>query len=111
MKEKTIQDAIKLLEQKGFRRTAQAITLPAKERVLLIRKANELWQKGDIASAERIFVTVGYQDGLIRLGDWYYGRNAYIEALGFYKRAQDNERTEKLAIKIAQVLSDWISEE
>ncbi|NIZ46780.1 hypothetical protein PVA44_04155 [Entomospira nematocerorum] len=111
MKGKTIEEALALLNQKGFKRTSQPVLLPTKERIMLIRKGNELWQNGDITSAERIFVTVGYQDGLIRLGDWYYQKKSYIEALNFYKRAQDSERTEKLAIRMAQVLSDWINEE
>jgi hypothetical protein len=41
------------------------------ERVALIRKGNELFNQKKLELARKIFITTGYSDGLIRLGDEY----------------------------------------
>jgi hypothetical protein len=35
-----------------------------KERIALIRKGNELYNKGDYLQAEKIYISTRYQDGL-----------------------------------------------
>ncbi len=59
--------------------------LTPKERLLLIRKGNELFNNGNIDKAAKIFVTTAYKDGLIRVGDYYYfQKKDPIKALYFY---------------------------
>ena len=45
--------------------------VPSAQRAALIRKGNQLYADGKYDFAERIFVTVHYSDGLVRLGDLY----------------------------------------
>ena len=56
------------------------------ERVSLIRKGNELFNKGDITGAAAIFVQTGYRDGITRVADYYfYDKKLPLIALKFYK--------------------------
>ena len=67
------QDILKKLPSGGFLKIAAERTAPLtrEKRAALIRKGNELFNKGEFALAQRIFVTTKYSDGLIRIGDKY----------------------------------------
>lgn len=80
-------------------------------RSALIRKGNELFNKGDIETARRIFLTVHYADGIIRVGDHYYKRDMPLEALKMYWTAPDRHRVEMMAEKMAAVVRSWLAEE
>jgi hypothetical protein len=77
----------------------------------LIRKANELFNKGEILHSKRIFLTVGYTDGIIRIGDYYYKKNDFLNALQMYILAPDRPKADKILEKMAQVVQHWIKEE
>jgi hypothetical protein len=103
--------ALSLIPKEGFIKSAgKPIDLPSKDRVMLIRKGNEFWQRGDIAAAERIFVTVRYADGLTRLGDYYYDKQDFIKALAYFKLAKDERRVEEITLKMAGVVQKWLEE-
>ena len=90
--------------------------LPAKglsdaQRVALIRKANALFNDGDMAMAERIFVATGYSDGLTRIGDKYAQKNEYMDALKMYLLAHNKRKSEPLVEKIAQTVSLLLTQE
>ena len=87
----------------------QKVIVP-KERLILIRKGNELFNKGDINKAAKIFVTTAYKDGLIRIGDYYYfDRKDPIKALHYYMEANYKKRIEKVSEKIAQIIKRWLN--
>lgn len=79
-------------------------------RAALIRKGNELFNRGDIQTARRIFLTVHYVDGIIRLGDHYYKNDMPVEALKMYYTAPDRRRIETMAEKMAMVIRSWLSD-
>jgi hypothetical protein len=81
------------------------------QKVKLNRKGNELFNKGDIENARRIFQTTGYSDGLIRVGDRYMADRQPVEALKMYWLAHDDRRAEELIGNIALVIQNLLTEE
>ena len=86
--------------------------LTPKERIILIRKGNELLNNGDIEKAERIFITTAYKDGLIRIGDYYYfDKKNVFKALNLYLEAKYDKRIRELTERMALVLKKWMNED
>jgi hypothetical protein len=104
------EQALALLPADGFIKVGKAIAMESRDRVLLIRKGNEFWQKGDVVAAERIFITVNYADGLIRLGDYYHGKKDFIRALTYFKLAKEEKRVEELTLQMVGVIQQWLQE-
>ncbi|MBN2325356.1 MAG: hypothetical protein JXQ30_16625 [Spirochaetes bacterium] len=85
--------------------------LGSKERLLLIRKGNEIFNNGDIEKAARIFTTTAYRDGLIRVGDYYYfEKKDALKALQFYNDAKYERGIKSISERIASVIQRWLSE-
>jgi hypothetical protein len=106
------QDILKKLPSGGFLKTSTESSAPIsrEKRAALIRKGNELFNKGEIALAQRIFVTTRYSDGLIRLGDHYVKGGRPLEALRAYWIAPAPDKAAVLVEKIAQVMKQWLAE-
>lgn len=85
--------------------------LSPQQRTALIRKGNELFNKGDVALAERIFVTAKYADGLARIGDWYVRQNRLLDALKAYRMAPRRDKADALIERMSCVISEWLKEE
>lgn len=85
-------------------------TLPRDQRAALIRKGNELFNRREYALAKRIFMTAGYSDGLIRMGDIYMKQQEPLEALRMYWLAGDRYHIDLLAERMARVVRRWIQE-
>ena len=83
-------------------------SLTSEQKVILNRKANILFNEGNIEGAKRIFITTGYSDGLIRVGDIYNQKNEPIKALKLYYLAHNKQKCEALYEKIAAVISNLI---
>ncbi len=77
----------------------------------LNRRGNELFNKGEIETARRIFQTTGYSDGLIRVGDRYLADKKPVEALKMYWLAKDEKRKESLISMAALAIQNLIKEE
>ena len=90
---------------------AGAAKLAESERVALIRKGNELYNLKKYDLARKIFVTTGYADGLIRLGDLYLKHSKPLEAFRMYLLAPDSKRVQAMVEKSVAVLRHWLSEE
>ena len=85
--------------------------LKPKERLLLIRKGNEIFNSGDVEKAARIFTTTAYKDGLIRVGDYYYfERKDILKALHYYIEAHYEKRIREVTERIAGVIKKWLGE-
>jgi hypothetical protein len=83
-----------------------------KERVELIRKGNELFNKGKINESAKIFLQTDYRDGLIRVGDYYYYQEKNIlKAFIYYKRAGYKKRLEELYDKMAKIVHFLLQED
>jgi hypothetical protein len=86
--------------------------LTPKERIILIRKGNELFNSGEIEKAAKIYKTTSYKDGLIRVGDHYwFEENNPLKALHFYVEAQYEKRIRELSERIAEVIKKWMRED
>ncbi len=96
----------------GFLKTNRGPTgqLSAQQRTMLIRKGNELYNRGRIDEAKRIFLTTGYTDGLIRVGDYYLQRREPLEAFRMYWLAPERHKSEYLIERMAAVVRSWLKE-
>lgn len=82
-----------------------------KERVELIRKGNELFNKGEIERAIKLFIHTSYRDGITRVADYYfYDRKLPLVALKYYKMVnrQDkvNEIFERMIFALGKLLGE-----
>lgn len=85
--------------------------IKAKERILLIRKGNELFNKAEYDKAEKIFIHTHYVDGLIRLGDFYYfKKHDILHAHKLYLLSGYKKRINEVTEFIAHVISQWLKE-
>ena len=71
------------------------------EKVILVRKGNESFNKGDIKEAIKFFVKAGYRDGIMRVADHYFYDNKQpLVALKFYKMINRTDRIEEINARI-----------
>jgi len=101
------------IPQGGLVKTTQstAKSLGPAQKVQLIRRGNECFNQGQYELAERIFLTCDYSDGLIRLGDFYFKKNEFQDAIRLYMKSKDQGRIEKLTNRMALVLRQWLLED
>ena len=79
--------------------------LTSEQKVILNRKANAMFNAGNIEDARRIYITTGYSDGLARIGDLYMKQNRSITALKYYLLANNRAKSEMVYEKIANIIS------
>jgi hypothetical protein len=106
------EELLKKVPESGFLKIShpEAAALPRDKRALLIRKGNELFNKEQIELAKKIFLTTGYTDGLIRLGDYYLGKNMALEAFRMYWLAPYPKRVNWMLERMVLVMKDWLKE-
>ncbi len=82
------------------------------DRLNLIRRGNELFNKGDFKNALKIFLVTNYQDGIVRVADHlYYDEKDEIGAIKLYKRAGYQNRVNEFAEKAALTIKLWLAED
>lgn len=86
-------------------------SLNSKQKALLNRKANILFNEGHYEQAERIFITTGYSDGLTRCGDLYAKKNDFLKALKLYSLAHNKRKSEPIEEKISKLISLMLKSE
>ena len=79
--------------------------LTAEQKVILNRKANIMFNKGNIEDARRIYITTGYSDGLTRIGDYYMSKNESLKALKAYYLAHNTRDSEPIYQDISKIIS------
>lgn len=84
--------------------------LTSDQKVILNRKANAMFNNGNVEDARRIFITTGYSDGLTRVGDYYNNKNESLKALKAYWLAHNKRDSEQILADIAKVISTLINE-
>jgi len=109
----TPEDILKKLPTGGLLKTTQdkPATLTQEQRMALIRKGNEVFNRGDVVLAERIYRTTRYGAGLSRVGDWYMRQNRPLEALVAYRSGRCRGKADLVVERMARVLSGWLKEE
>jgi hypothetical protein len=105
-------EVLKQMPREGFiKLTSEANrSISGQQRSALIRKGNVLFNQGKVDMAKRIFLTAGYTDGLIRLGDYYYKRRQPLEAFRMYRLAPYRSSSERMLEKMAMILRSWLKE-
>ncbi len=83
-------------------------TMDRSQRAALIRKGNELFNDGQYATAQRIFLTVRYSDGLIRLGNHHMKHGRPLDAFRLFWIAGDRRRVEEMTEKMAMIVRRWL---
>ncbi|MBU8914353.1 MAG: hypothetical protein KOO61_10050 [Spirochaetales bacterium] len=95
----------------GFVKTAERPAIDGGQRAALIRRGNEFFNDGKYEEAKRIFLTTGYTDGLMRLGDYHYKRQQFLEAFRMYWLAPDRRKTDYLTERMAGVVRGWLKDD
>lgn len=105
-------EILDLMPDEGFIKIPESgtVSLTPERKVKLLRKGNMLFNEGDIETARKIFITIAYTDGMIRVGDYYYNHNRPLDALRMYKAAPAPEKVDFLITKMAQVVRSWLSD-
>ena len=85
--------------------------LTSEQKVILNRKANAMFNAGNIEDARRIFITTGYSDGLTRVGDYYMNKNEGLKALKAYYLAHNKRDAEPIYESLAQIISTLLQEQ
>jgi len=82
------------------------------QRIQLIRRGNELFNKGDLKNALKIFLATEYKDGIIRVADYlYFEKKDKISAIKLYKRAGHQKVIDDFAEKVAMVIRMLLDED
>ena len=84
--------------------------LTAEQKVILNRRANTMFNSGNIEDARRIFITTGYSDGLTRVGDYYMNNKQGLKALKAYHLAHNRRDAEPIYESLAQIVSTLLKQ-
>ncbi|MCI5606598.1 MAG: hypothetical protein SOT46_11040 [Treponema sp.] len=84
--------------------------LSSEQKVILNRKANIMFNNGNIEDARRIYITTGYSDGLTRVGDYYMNKKESLKALKAYYLAHNMRDSEPIYEDIAKIISTLLKE-
>ena len=104
--------ALEHVPREGFiKLTGTQADLPRDQKALLNRKGNLLFNQKKYDLAKKIFLTTGYSDGLIRLGDCYEESGDKLEAFRMYWLAGFRKKTDMMIAGMAGVLRTWLQEE
>ncbi|MDR0475937.1 MAG: hypothetical protein LBH43_20005 [Treponema sp.] len=101
----------KFEEENLFIKTTVPSTMDAAQKAVLNRKGNLLFNKGDVETARRIFMTTGYSDGLSRVGDYYKSQARPVDALRMYWIAPDHTKSDPIIEQLSDLLQLFIHEE
>jgi hypothetical protein len=108
----TRDDLLRRLPREGFLKIPESRTaaLPEEQRGALLRKGNALFNEKKYDLAKKVFLTTGYADGLIRLGDMYMKEKKPLEALRMYWLAPETKKVGALVERASEVLRSWLKE-
>lgn len=77
-----------------------------------IREGNRAFNEGDYPRARELFTQAQYNDGLIRIGDYYmYDRRLPLLAYGYYKKAGDQKKIDDLHRRMIGALGTWLGKD
>lgn len=78
----------------------------------LMRRGNSLFNEGRYFEAGKIFSTIGYKTGLIRLGDFFYfDKEMPLVAYGFYRNANHKPMLDKIGDSFVFALKCLLSDD
>ena len=100
----------KIEGQNSFIKTTARPSINGTQKAALNRKGNILYNSGDVEGARRIFLTTGYSDGLVRVGDYYNSKGKTLDALRMYWIAPDHGKAESIILQLSIVIQNLIHE-
>jgi len=98
-------------DQNSFIKTTVRPAINGTQKAALNRKGNMLYNSGDVEEARRIFLTTGYSDGLVRIGDYYNSKGRPLDALRMYWIAPDHNKAEPIILQLSTVIQNLIHKE
>ncbi|GHU09907.1 hypothetical protein FACS1894151_08670 [Spirochaetia bacterium] len=98
-------------DEGGFVKTTAKPAMDSAQKAALNRKGNVLYNSGDVEGARRIFLTTGYSDGLVRVGDYYNSHDKPLDALRMYWIAPDHTKSEAIIMKLSAIIQNLLHEE
>ena len=101
----------KIEGQNSFIKTTVKPAIDGSQKAALNRKGNILYNSGDIEGARRIFLTTGYSDGLVRIGDFYNSKGRSLDALRMYWIAPDHNKAEPIIMQLSAVIQNLLHDE
>lgn len=101
----------KVDDQSAFIKTTSLPAIDGQQKVALNRKGNMLYNSGDIEGARRIFLTTGYSDGLVRVGDYYNSKGRSLDALKMYWIAPDRGKAEPIIVQLSAIIQNLLQTE
>lgn len=109
---KAREELLKKVPKEGFLKLteSQSAEMSKEQRVALIRKGNDLFNRKKYELAKKIFLTTGYSDGLIRLGDLYMNQEKPLEAFRMYWLAPDRKKVDAMMEKTVGIVKKWLKE-
>jgi hypothetical protein len=93
-----------------FIKTAARPAMDSAQKAALNRRGNVLYNQGDIEGARRVFLTTGYSDGLVRVGDYYKSKGRFLDALRMYWMAPDKKKSEEIIVELSGLIRKLIRE-
>jgi hypothetical protein len=104
------EEVLKKIPKEGFLKVTdyRKTDLSSQQKTVLNRKGNQLFNEGKYDQAERIFLTTGYSDGIMRMGDHYYNNNNMLEAFRMYVIAPAPDKKEMMIEKMAGIVRYWL---
>lgn len=98
------------IPQEGFIKLTGPVpaVLTPDQKSALVRRGNALLQEGDIQQARRIFITIGYRDGMVRTAGKLVQAGDILGALQLYYLANDREKAQEVIARMADVVKFWI---
>lgn len=82
-----------------------------KERVLLIRKGNELYNQKKYDEAIKLYLMAEYMDGIMRVADYYYyDLKQPLAALKFYRLINRKDRIDEINARIMFAFNRLLAE-
>jgi hypothetical protein len=97
-------------DQAVFLKTLSKPQISREQKVALNRKGNVLYNQGNVEAARRIFLTTGYSDGLVRIGDFYRSKGRILDALRMYWIAPDKKKSDSIIIELSEIIKSMIHE-
>jgi hypothetical protein len=90
--------------------TARA-PVESSQKAALNRRGNDLFNRGCIEDARRIFITTGYSDGLSRIGDYYKKEGRMVDALRMYWTAHDKKKSAEACMELSIFIKGLLDED
>ena len=94
-----------------FIKITKAPAISSAEKALLNRQGNIHFNSGNIESARRIFLTTGYSDGLIRVGDYYASKRRHLDALRMYWIAPEPKKADPIIMQLSVLIKNLLKED